>query len=336
MGVFTYCVAGGAFVLIGAWEAFVSTYAHLNPSVSSLSSPGRGASTTATTTTRTIRRKTKTSLSFFSFVAVAAVSFVVILNSMISLFEASRTNDRVGFALQLEISAIASLFLLYSVVGFLVDFTDSISLPSSLLSLIALFAFGQEFLFFYLQKKDPSGIENRYFDLVLIPIGICFLSTIYELARPKSVLPSLARGVGLVLQGTWFFQMGLSFFTVLIVHGCTLHERSRANYTVKCKGHPEYHRGRAIAVLQFNCHLALLVVLVVGLYSFLVGKYGIRGDYTAYKPLSAELQNMYDHSRFTLDSDGEDDEEIKEEQRAEKQESFVMVSETGVNGFGAH
>ncbi|XP_043704100.1 uncharacterized protein LOC122654179 [Telopea speciosissima] len=323
MGVLTYCLAGEAFVLIGAWEAFVSVYAHLNSSASSLSSPpDRSYSTT--TTTKTTSRKIKKSLSF-SFIAGAAFSFVFILNSLVSLLNAIRRNDRVGLAIQLEIAAIASLFLLYSVVGFFVDYTDSISLPSSLLSLISLFAFGQEFLHFYLQRKDPSGIENRYFDLLLLPIGVCFLSSILELAWPKSVLPSLVRGVALVLQGTWFFQMGFSFFTDFMVHGCALHERSRANYTVKCKGHPEYHRGRAIATLQFNCHLAFLVILVVVLYSFLAGKYGIRGDYTAYKPINVELQKMYHHPRFTLYSDCDEDDEIKEEQKAEKQESLVIL-----------
>nr|DAD27210.1 TPA_asm: hypothetical protein HUJ06_028678 [Nelumbo nucifera] len=37
--------------------------------------------------------------------------------------------------------------------------------------------------------------------------------------------------------------MGFSFYTSLIAHGCSLHEKRRGNYTVKCKGHPEYHRG---------------------------------------------------------------------------------------------
>ncbi|KAJ4961026.1 hypothetical protein NE237_020936 [Protea cynaroides] len=337
MGLYAYCFGGGSLFIIGAWEALVSAYTHLNPSTSSLSSPDRGISnmTTMKTASATGRKTKKSSLSSVSLIAVAVLSFLFILNSLVSLIDAIHTKDGVGFVLQLEIAAIASLFLLYSAAGFCVNFTDSISLPSSLISLIALFSFGQEFLFFYLQKKDPSGIENRYFNLVLLPIGVCFLSTLLELAHPKSIFPSLARGLALILQGTWFIQMGYSFFTVLIVHGCTLLERSRANFTVKCKGDPEYHRGGAIATLQFNCHLAFLVVLVVGVYSFLIAKYGIPDDYMTYKPLSAELQKMDDHSRFVLD-DGDGDEEINEEQNAENQKTLVIVSETGVNGFGPH
>ncbi|XP_042500227.1 uncharacterized protein LOC122078340 [Macadamia integrifolia] len=338
MGLYTYCFAGGAFALIGAWEALVSAHAHLNPSSSTLSSPDRGTSATTTTTARATGRKSKTTscLSSVSLIAVAVLSFLFILNSLVSLFDAIHTKDRVGFAVQLEIAAIASLFLLYSVSGFLVNFSDSISFPSSLISLIALFAFGQEFLFFYLQRKDPDGIENRYFNLVLLPIGVCFLSTLHELALPKSLFPSLARGIALILQGTWFVQMGFSFFSNLIAQGCKLNERSKANYTVNCKGHLDYHRGGAISTLQFNCHLAFLVVLIVGAYSFLAAKYGIRADYATYKPLGAELQKMDDYSRFTLDYDGDEDEEIKEEKSAEKQKVLQVASKTGINGFGVH
>ncbi|KAJ4961423.1 hypothetical protein NE237_021333 [Protea cynaroides] len=60
---------------------------------------------------------------------------------------------------ELEIAAIASLFLLFSAAGFLVNFMDSILLPLSLISLIALFTFGQEFLFFLSSKERP--IWNR-------------------------------------------------------------------------------------------------------------------------------------------------------------------------------
>ncbi|XP_043687047.1 uncharacterized protein LOC122638243 [Telopea speciosissima] len=337
MGLYTYCIAGGAFVVIGAWEALVSAHAHLNPSSSSLSSHEQGTSTTTTTTGRTTRRKTKkSSLSSVRFIAISTLSFFFILNALFSLFDAIRTNDRIGFVVQLEIASIASLFFLYSAAGVLIHFSDSISLPSSLINLIALIAFGQEFLFFYLQRKDPSGIENRYFNLLLLPIGVCFLTTLHELALPKSIFPKVARGVALILQGTWFVQMGFSFFTFLMVQGCSLIEKSRANYTVNCNGHTEYHRGGAIATLQFNCHLAFIVVLVVGAYSILAGKYGIRADYTTYKPLGAELQKVDDYSRFTLDYDGDDDEEIKEENSTEKQKASVIVSETVVNGFSAH
>lgn len=238
--------------------------------------------------------------------------------------------------------AIAFLFLTYAVLALLMKFTDSIPLPPSFLNLISFFAFAEEFLLFYLQKKDTVGIENRYFDMMLVPITICLFSTVLELRSTKSNLPRLARAIGLILQGTWFLQMGLSFFTKWVAHGCSLHVKSRGNYTVRCKGHPEYHRGRAIATLQFNCHLAFLVVLVVAVSSMVSrkhggqGRQGVQGSFVHYRPIGAEIQSQSLNlaGQFSLDSDDEDDEEIKGEASVEKQKPAVI--EMGVNGHGSH
>ncbi|KAA8530280.1 hypothetical protein F0562_004989 [Nyssa sinensis] len=187
-----------------------------------------------------------------------------------------------------------------------------------------------------LEKKDPSGIENRYFDLLLVPISVCAFSTILELKTPKSNFAGLSRGVGLILQGTWFVQMGFSFYSDLMAHGCSLHEKSRGNYTVRCKGHPEYHRGRAIATLQFNCHLSFLVVLIVGVFSLINKKNGGRGEFMRYKPLGAEMQQLDNQARFTLDSDDDKDDGIKEEGNVADLRAVVMVPELGINGDGSH
>ncbi|KAK9107540.1 hypothetical protein Syun_023551 [Stephania yunnanensis] len=107
-------------------------------------------------------------------------------------------------ALQLQISTVGSLFLLHSLIPLL-----PIPLPRSLPRLILSSAFAQEFLHFYLHRKDPSGLENRYFDLMLLPVSLCAVSA---LLRPDRA-GGPARGVGLVMQGAWFMQMGFSFFT---------------------------------------------------------------------------------------------------------------------------
>jgi hypothetical protein len=164
---------------------------------------------------------------------------------------------------------------------------------------------------------------------MLVPILICVVSTTLELKSPwkSNDYPRIARGVGLILQGMWIVQMGLSFYTNLIVHGCSLHEKSRGNYSIKCKGHPEYHRARGIATLQFNCHLALLVISAMSVYSVMAKNNGARGD--SYKPLGAEMQQMENHGLFTLDSD---DDEIREEEDVTMKKGAVVA----VNGFGSH
>lgn len=239
--------------------------------------------------------------------------------------------------LQLQVLSIALLFLLYSAIGLSNNKQSSYVWPGSVLDLVLLLAFVEEFMLYYLQRKDTSGIENRYFDLLCVPIAICVVSTMLELRSKRSIYSKLGRGIGLILQGTWFVQMGFSFYTNLIVHGCSLHEKSRGNYTIKCKGHPEYHRGRAIATLQFNCHLAMVVALVVGMLSIMgkrngvgVSEYGLR-----YRPLGAEMQQMDNNvGNFTLDSDDDLDDEIKEEDDLGKEKAAIV--ELGVNGQGSH
>ncbi|PQM32872.1 uncharacterized protein Pyn_00763 [Prunus yedoensis var. nudiflora] len=265
MGFLTFAAAGCGLILMGAYEA-ISTSIQIPDQDSTPSSPPSSQSSNSRTQT-SIQSRT----SSIYYLAASVISLLFVLNSLVSFFDANDASDRVGSALQLQVMAIASLFLLYAITGLLVNFTNS-TLPCSLLSLVGLFAFIEEFLLFYLRKNDNSGIENRYFDMLLVPIAVCIFSTMLEFNNPKSNYPKLARGVGLLLQGTWFLQMGISFYTNLIAHGCSLHEKSRGNYTVRCKGHPEYHRARAIVTLQFNCHLALLVVLVWECTQLLVRK----------------------------------------------------------------
>lgn len=331
MGFFSLAVGGGGFVLIGACEALTSSAKTANSNrVSDPGSPLASIRTSLPSSTSTAKAKPSYALAL-SFISIALLSCLFILNSLISFVDAVNASDSVGSALQLQVLAIASLFLLYSVLGFLVSFTNRFRLPSSIITLIGLFAFVEEFLLFRLQKKDPEGLENRYFDLILVPIAVCVVSTVLELKSPKSNFPKLARGVGLILQGTWFLQMGFSFFTNLLAHGCSLHEKSRGNYTVNCKGHPEYHRARAIATLQFNCHLALLVVLVAGLYSIIARARGIDIELMRYKPL-AELPHIENQNQFTLDSDDELSDGAKEDDNVQK----AGVVELTVNGHGSH
>lgn len=170
---------------------------------------------------------------------------------------------------------------------------------------------------------------------MLVPIAICVFCTIIELFSPDSgVIPKLGRGLGLILQGTWFVQMGFSFFTDLIANNCDLYYKSRGNYTIKCKGHMDSHRGGAIAVLLFNCHLAFLVALICAVYSV----FGRRLNYSNYRPLGAEVQRRENQGRFTLDSDSDDGDidEIKQENGGLGFRTENGTVELSVNGHGSH
>lgn len=128
-------------------------------------------------------------------------------------------------------------------------------------------------------------------------------------------------------------QMGLSLFSNWVSQGCSLSQLSRGNYTLRCKGHPESHRARALATLQFNCHLALMVVVIVGLYSVICGRNGGTLDSSKYRPLGAELQSIENSANFTLDDDDYGD-EIMEGGNVISQKAIVV--EHGLNGHATH
>ncbi|PIN14516.1 hypothetical protein CDL12_12855 [Handroanthus impetiginosus] len=328
MGLFTYTIAGGALIIIGAWESLTSAYDFLKQTPSS-QLPAQNTNRTAP--------KTASASSMVTFLLISVLSVLFIVNSFLSMSDAVSSKDNMGFALQLEVISVAFLFLLYSILGILSNTKDSFRFSLKILNIIYAFAFGEEFLLFYTQSKDPSGIENRYYDLVLVPIAICLFSTVLELKSSQSTYAKLGRGIGLVLHGMWTLQMGFSFYSNLIANGCSLHERSRGNYTIKCKGHMEYHRGRAIATLQFNCHLALLVTLAVGYYSFFCKTYGVNQEFMRYKPLGVQETQLDNNARFTLESDDEDDGDgIKELRSVEMQKSTVVAPEATTNGYGSH
>ncbi|XP_027096207.1 uncharacterized protein [Coffea arabica] len=151
MGLFTYTITGGGFMLIGAWELFVSSSECI--------------------------QNTPLSPPLTSHRAISAIN-----NSSTQTKKAPLSSSSISF-----------------------------QFPSAILNMLLLFAFGEEILFFYVRRKDPRGVENRYYDLFLVPIGICLFCTILELKSPKSNNARLGRGVGLVLQGMWIGKMGFSF-----------------------------------------------------------------------------------------------------------------------------
>nr|XP_043606297.1 uncharacterized protein LOC122578408 [Erigeron canadensis] len=326
-GLFTYLLGGAGIFLIGASESIFSSSETLKDisSLNSLQPPTPNSKSKS-------KSKSITSLIFFS---ISLISFLFILNSLISIISALKSNDQTGVVLQLQVISISILFFLFSILGLFTNLSNSIKIPSQLLNTLCLFAFIEEFIMFYLRKKDLDGIENRYYDLLLVPITVCIVCTLLEL-KGSSFKPGysrLGRGVGLVLQGMWIVQMGFSFYSNLITDGCFIKEKSRGNFTIRCKGHPEFHRARAIATLQFNCHLALLVCFVVGMYGLVSKKYGVSSESLQYKPLGAEMQHL-DQGRFTLDSD-EDEDEVGDRNGGVKNEGNVAV-ETTVNGYGSH
>ncbi|KAK7274214.1 hypothetical protein RIF29_15295 [Crotalaria pallida] len=177
MSLLPFAFAGGGFILIGAHESLDATLFSTPKSQS----------------------QSQSSSSFF-FISLSIFSSSFILNSLISLFDAANSNDAVGTSLQLQLLPIPLIFLLFSLLSLL---NTHLGLPSPLLSLLATYAFVSEFLSFYLHRKDAGGVENRYYDLLLVPIAACVLCTCIEWRQsPSRNVAKLGRGIALVLQGT--------------------------------------------------------------------------------------------------------------------------------------
>ncbi|RYR07247.1 hypothetical protein Ahy_B05g074565 [Arachis hypogaea] len=70
----------------------------------------------------------------------------------------------------------------------------------------------------------------------------------------------------------------------------------------------DYHRASVLATLQFNCQLALMVVLSVGAYSVISARNGgsleSSSAAASYRPIGfVEMQQLENSTNFTLDSD---------------------------------
>ncbi|CAM6101289.1 unnamed protein product [Calypogeia fissa] len=261
--------AGLGFLGVGLWQAFVSVKAYKLGSSSTSNKHPRFFSSSA----------------FARYGMHVAVALLAVLHMIFSLISTTTHNNGsgVGAAFALERFGVASVFLLYAVVALISEGTTALPLPAGMVDLLAVFAFGQEFSLFYLTSGDnhnSSGLEEQYYSLLLVPIGVCLLATAIEIAHPAAILPRLVQSLALVLQGTWFFQMAVSLFgTKWMAQGCDLVQQSEGVYTVDCVNMSSLMRGKALATLQFNCHLALLLLTLIPIYSVLSKVYSVPQNY---------------------------------------------------------
>ncbi|XP_002978614.2 transmembrane protein 45B [Selaginella moellendorffii] len=200
---------------------------------------------------------------------VAFLASLHILGSFLASHRDWRRGYPVASAMALESSGTASMFLVYSLAAILKEKTRILPLPKEILRLLAVTAFGLEFFLFYLKEDDGSGVQGQYHRLLLVPIGVCLVSTLLRICYPRSELLRFIQNLGLILQGTWFFQMASSIFSSRgMSQGCWLDQNGEGDYAVHCKGMMALHRGKAIATLQFNLHLAMILAVVLPTYAF--------------------------------------------------------------------
>ncbi|MCO5569610.1 hypothetical protein L7F22_023326 [Adiantum nelumboides] len=275
---------------MGLWQGWIS-FAE-RPSTLPTSPPSRSSITNASVS------KPRPLFSSTQMVSIAALSFLHIVSGIVASHRDKDLADGISSAVPLERSSVALVFFIFSVINLLGMHTSFLPLPHEISCLIGLFAFGQELLLFHLQRPD-AGLESRYYTLLLVPIGASILALVSSVISPMSLLPSLALAGSLFLQGTWLIQMGLSFFTSAFVpKGCLLHMRGEGDYVIKCDGDSmALMRGKAVATLQFNCHMALLLILFVPLYSVMRRRFGSSTSYALNYEMVATADSYIDKRR---------------------------------------
>ena len=70
-------------------------------------------------------------------------------------------------------------------------------------------AFVSEFLLFQFHLLNQKELDTLIHTLLLYAIGACVISMLLELRYRESALASFARAYFTLLQGTWFWQVGV-------------------------------------------------------------------------------------------------------------------------------
>lgn len=166
------------------------------------------------------------------------------------------------------------MFWLFALLVLLNETTIALPLPTESSFLFASLAFTLEWMSINHETVENAGLEKQCKSLLAFIVAICAFSSGMLAMRPKAFLVDMVLCMGLILQGTWRFQMALSLYVKgFIPLGCRsmqedLTRRVSAGYGTRLSStlcDIQEARIRAIDLmnLAFNCHIIVVVLFTV-------------------------------------------------------------------------
>ncbi|KAG0581405.1 hypothetical protein M758_4G267900 [Ceratodon purpureus] len=174
------------------------------------------------------------------------------------------------------------MFWMYAVIVLVSDTTAALPLPSEASLLFASIAFGLEWISVSNQAARNSGLESQCNLLLAYVAALCAICTGLLALRPKLFLVDLVLCMGIILQGTWLFQIGLYLYVEkFIPEGCHYRLDLPTGIDGSTQCDIEVSRVRAVALvnLAFNFHVIMVVLFSVLVFAAVAKVYGTRRGY---------------------------------------------------------
>lgn len=176
------------------------------------------------------------------------------------------------------------MFWMYAVIVLVSDTTAVLPLPTDASFLFASIAFGLEWISLSHQAARNTGLESQCNLLLAYVAALCAVCTGLLALRPKLFLVDLVLCMGIILQGTWLFQIGLFLYVEnYIPEGChyQLDLPTGIDGSTQCDVEISHIRAVALMNLAFNFHVILVLLVSVLVFAVVAKLHGPRRGYDA-------------------------------------------------------